>query len=323
LNVVLIAQRGRIGYQALLSVASIRAHHPANEIRMFVCIPRNSKLWKRDPGVDDADLMNAFHQYDCETVFIDNSDFGSDYPHGNKFYAILSLPPEHPFMFLDSDTIVTGRLSLADFDFAQPRLKIANPNWPVLGNSPYTVAEIWSSLYEFFGLDPAEYVDSNCDVNSHRCYPYYQANAMYFAEAGRFGSMMLEMAKQLWSQQPEPVQTQPLKPWLDQVVLPLVLAKLGVPRRSGRDPIHSLVIHYEMPMFLMVRYARAIVAFRGLSQDARLMSVIRHDKGFDYFLSEEGRKLVENTYEEFAARGERIDYRAFKEVIRERAPFLR
>jgi hypothetical protein len=323
LNVALVAQLGRIGYQALLCAASIRAFHAAGDVHISICVPNRSPLWQSDPTVGDADLTHAFKRYDCEIVPFDNVDFGSIYPHSNKFYSILSLPPTEPFLFLDSDTILMRPMCSADFDFCSPALRPATVKWPLPGRSQHTIGEIWRSLYEYFDLDPAPYFDAESGDNSPNSYPYYNAGVMYHAQPTFFGQTMLEMAKRLWRERPTAMENQPLKPWLDQIVLPLVLARLGVPRSRKRDPIQKALTHYQFPFFLMIRYQAAIDCFEVLLRDDGLVSVLKHDKGFHYYLSAEGRELVERTHLEFLNSPDRGNYRVFKDMLRSRAPIMR
>src|SRR5437868_1260080 len=130
LNVGMVAQGGRLGYQALLCAASIRSFHSANQVRVFICIPNKTDLWRDDPRVDDPDLLQSFARYNCEIVRFDNLDFGLRYPHSNKFYSILALPNSEPFLFLDSDGILVAPIRRENLNFQQPALLPAAASWP-------------------------------------------------------------------------------------------------------------------------------------------------------------------------------------------------
>jgi hypothetical protein len=323
-NIALVAQSGRIAYQALLSAASIRTYHPAGDVRIFVCVPNNSGSWNTNPSIsEDRELLDAFERYGCEVVYFDNRHFGSSYPHSNKFYSILSLPPDEPFIFLDSDTMFVGRAEPEYFNFGVPGLSRAMPNWPKPQNSQYTIAQIWESLYGYYGLDPTNYFDRDLGPEAHQCYPYYQGNVMYYERAGIFGEYMLDMALRLWREQPKELEGQRLKPWLDQVVLPLVLARLGIPRREQSDLFRDIIVHYQYPVFLIVRNNRAINKFSELAADSYLVNVLRRDEGFGFYMSDEGRTLVKETYAKFMASGKKWDRNAFRDTMRRKAPTLR
>ena len=235
----------------------------------------------------------------------------------------MSLPPSEPFLFLDSDIILTGRIEPRHFDFVRPGLTPAMPNWPIPKRSNCTIAEIWESLYRYFDLDPSGYFDRSLGANTHQCYPYYQGNVIYSANAGRFGSLMLDMAKRLWAEQPEPVRRQKLTPWLDQIVLPLVLAGLGIARKAQPDPCREIIMHYQYPLFLAVRNVEAMKCFEELRKDPVLESVLQHDEGFRYYMSAEGKEFAAKMYSEFLKSPMRGKKGAFKELMREKAPILR
>lgn len=326
-NVVMVAQRGWLGYQALLCAASIRAHHTADDVRIFICAPNNTRLWSYDPTLNDADLVAAFARYGCELLSFDNADFGSKYPHSNKFYSILSLPADEPFIFLDSDTVIAHSMRDDRFDFANPVLKGGGSSWPKRERDTRSIAEIWRSLYRFFDIDPEPYFDAKHGDNAPQSFPYYAACLMYHESAGRFGSVMLEMARRLWLERPSALGGQKITPWLDQIVLPLVHARLGIPRINDRPRVPRSPLCYRFPGFLVLQAAPKSKVFDELSKDQELISVLTHDEGFRYYLSAEGRELVERTYadavqcaptESFGSSRNQI-----RELMRRRAPMLR
>jgi hypothetical protein len=285
-------------------------------------------LWQTDPRISDLDLIDAFHKYGCAIKIFENADFGSNYPHSNKFYAMLSLPGSEPFVFLDSDVILTGPLHPERLDFARPALRPAESTWPRHdrrgrgSGDPRTIGEVWRSLYEFFDLDPSPYFDSDRGENRHQCFPYYNAGFIYYTGPEPLAGAMLEMAKRLWTERPPALGSQPLTPWLDQIVLPLALARLGVPRSANTiHPVAKSAYHYHLPCFLLIRRP-AIRIFAELSKDKDLLSVLNHDNGFRYYLSDEGKALVEKTYADFLASGEK-EHKAFTTLLRSRAPILR
>jgi hypothetical protein len=323
INVVIVAQQGRIGYQALLCAASIRAFQAANAVRVFVGVPKNSRRWENNPEITDADLIAAFKRYDCEITPFDNTDFGSDYPHANKFYAIGSLPPDEPFLFLDSDSVVVSPIRPRHLNLSEPALKSGGPSWPVKADDGRSVGEVWRSLYEFFDIDPAPWRDPELGDDEHRVYPYYNAGIVYYEQAGRFADLWLEMAKRVWLKRPLAIVNQPIKPWLDQIVLPILLAKLGVPAGRDPDPIHKAVVHYHFPFYLQVRHTKAIELFDTLSKEEALTSVLRKDEGFRYFMSDEARTIVREVHEEFWNSGKQGGYKKFLETLRPRVPLMR
>lgn len=322
LNVAIIAQAGRLGYQALLCVASIRLFHSANQVRVFVCIPNKSDLWRGDPAVSDPDLMQSFARYGCELAYFDNLDFGSRYPHSNKFYSILALPESEPFVFIDSDGILVAPIQPESLNFRRPAFQPASASWPKPNRGSHSISEIWRGLYDFFGLDASTYLDPKQREDSFQYYPYYWAGAIYYAQAGTFGRTILDMALRLWRERPAVLAGQPLTPWLDQIILPLVLARLHIPRAAKPDPIRKFLYHYHTPALLLVHNKMAVECVAELEQDGRLMSTLKHDKGFGFFFSEEGRRLVDAVYGEFRKSGQKGNS-ALKQLFRQRLPVMR
>ncbi len=57
--------------------------------------------------------------------------FGASYPQGNKIEALSVLPAGKPFLFLDTDTLITGPLDRVRFDFARPSASMRREGtWP-------------------------------------------------------------------------------------------------------------------------------------------------------------------------------------------------
>lgn len=85
--------------------------------------------------------------------------FGSDYPHGNRSEALAALP-DAPFLFLDTDTLITGPLSAIPFDFLRPSASMRRENtWPKVELYGPTATETWKALYDRFDLDFASSLD--------------------------------------------------------------------------------------------------------------------------------------------------------------------
>lgn len=322
MNVTFVAQGGRIGYQALLCAASIRNFHPASDVRIFVCIPKNTKKWKTDPSVTDSDVLAGFDRYGCNVVTIDNTQWGSKYPHANKFYSILALPPDEPFVFLDSDTVLVSELSDAALNLHHPALKPGGFSWPQM-TADRSIGETWRQLYRFYGLDPEPFHDPERPDTHHRCYPYYNAGVVYFEQAGAFANRWIGMARELALKKPPLMEGQEMFPFLDQITLPVALASFGVPRAETCDEIHDLVVHYHSPFFLQVRHPEAAVVFEELKKDEPLVSALQHDEAFRYYMSDEARRIVAEVHAEVWCEGGARNYKAFKKALRQRVPIMR
>lgn len=322
-NVVLVAQAGRIGYEALLCAASLRRFHAAADLPIVVGTPRNGPLWKADPTITDAVLRAAFEWYGCTVLEFANDDFGSLAPAMNKACAIAQLPRDEAFLFLDSDVIATEPIDPAAYDFARPVLREATLPWPVVGPDTPSAGEIWRSLYRAFGLDHEASCDQSVGDDHPQRYPYYNAAMFYHATAGRFADTMLAMARRVQHDPPIELTGQERSPWLDQIVLPLAYSGLGVPRRREQRTDLKRLCHYQFPCFLLVQYDHAVKSFAEMCRDEFLVSVLERDPGYQFYLSDAGRRLVMETHAEFKAGGAVGGIPGFKTLLAARVPLMR
>ena len=130
-NLMLIGQSGRLQYEALLLVASLRAKSPQFAGQVFVCEPQPGPLWPDDPSMHPH-IRTALEELGATIPPFDSQHFGASYPHGNKIEALAALPAGEPFLFLDSDTLITGELSSIPFDFSRPSASMRREGtWPV------------------------------------------------------------------------------------------------------------------------------------------------------------------------------------------------
>ena len=58
-NIVLVAQAGRLQYEAVLFVASLRANSPKFKGKVFVAEPQSGPCWERNPKINSDDCRNA------------------------------------------------------------------------------------------------------------------------------------------------------------------------------------------------------------------------------------------------------------------------
>lgn len=63
------------------------------------------------------------------------------------------MPPNEPFIFFDSDTLITGELARLDVDFARPSASMRREGLADTAALRPGYTEIWQSLYDRFGLD--------------------------------------------------------------------------------------------------------------------------------------------------------------------------
>lgn len=227
-NVMIVVQNGRLTYEAVLFAASLRAMSPEFSGQLFLAEPREGPLWKRDPRVQDDAARALLEELGGTFVSFENRAFGQAYPYGNKIEALAALPEGEPFVFFDTDTLITGELASVPFDFDRPSASLRRENtWPELQLYGPGYAETWKSLYDKFGLDFESALDPRYPDEYWRKYPYYNAGFFYGACPQAFGARFLEYALAIRDDAPDELVCQSLDPWLDQVALPLVIHSFG------------------------------------------------------------------------------------------------
>lgn len=261
-NIAIVGQSGRLGYEALVFAASLRARSPKFAGRLFVAEPQPGPLWSADPRIGPAALRDALIDLGAEIIPFENRVFGDSYPNGNKIEMLTALPKGEPFVFFDTDTLILDELTDIPFDFDHPSASLRREGtWPKIELYGPGYADIWRSLYEKFGLD----FDSSLDLSEPDEYwaRYLYFNAGYFFGACPhvFGQRFLSYARAIRDNPPATLVCQSLDPWLDQVALPLVIHSLGGGRDSAAhaylDRTHSC--HYRLFPLLYARESDRVI----------------------------------------------------------------
>lgn len=262
-NVFVVGQAGRLQYEALLFAASLRRFSPAFKGRLIVAEPQPSDKWERDPRMNDSAVLEALTEIDVEVIPFTNQHFGKDYPYGNKIEALGAMPEGEPFVFFDTDTLITGELADVPFDFSRPTASLKRENtWPKLELYGPGYTQIWKSLYDKFGLEFESSLDTSQPDEYWKRYLYFNAGFFFYECPRTFGAKFLEYALAIRDDAPEELVCQPMDPWLDQVALPLVIHGLG----GGRDTLPeglldgSVSCHYRLFPMLYAREADHVVA---------------------------------------------------------------
>jgi len=239
-NVFVIGQNGRLMYEALLFVASLRHSDPDFCGRVFVAEPQAGAKWANDPTIRNGAVRDLLcGEYGAEILPFENRHFGQSYPYGNKIEALMAMPKGEPFVFFDSDTLVCGPLSEVAFDFERPGAsQQVEGTWPKPELYGPGYAGIWRSLYERFGLDFDSSLDLSQPDEYWRRYLYFNAGWFFYRCPHEFGARFLEYALAIRADPGEALAAQTLDPWLDQVALPLVVHSFG----GGRDVLPAGVL---------------------------------------------------------------------------------
>lgn len=260
-NIIAVAQEGRLGYEALLLLASLRASSPQFAGRVLLAEPMPGRLWKGDPRIPAGPLRDKLLDLGAEFVPFESREFGAPYAIGNKMECLTAMP-DAPFLFLDTDTLITGDLANVAFDFNRPTASMRREGtWPDIQLYGPSYYETWKSLYDLMGLDITPTIDTSQPEEYWQRYMYFNAGWFCGASAQQFGARFLDYACKIRDQTPRAVVVQELYPWLDQIALPLVIHSLG----GGRPPLGmagmdgDVSCHYRLLPLLYARESDRVV----------------------------------------------------------------
>ncbi|WP_420558568.1 hypothetical protein [Roseovarius sp.] len=261
-NIVVVGHSGRLQFEAVLFAASLRARSPDFKGRLFVAEPQPGPLWKNDPTMR-GDIRALLESYGAEILPFESRHFGQAYPYGNKIECLMALPEGEPFVFFDTDTLVTGDLTRVPFDFDRPTASLKREGtWPEIQLYGPGYTATWKSLYDKFGLDFESSLDPSLPDEYWRRYLYFNAGFFFYKCPHVFGQRFLDYALAIRDNPPPELVCQSLDPWLDQVALPLVIHSLG----GGRDTLPdglldgAVTCHYRMFPLLYARENDDVVA---------------------------------------------------------------
>lgn len=261
-NILAVGQSGRLQYEAILLAASLRATNPEFAGRLFIAEPQPGALWKDDPRITNSAIRTQLQDFGAEIIPFESTAFGDAYAYGNKIEALLALPDE-PFLFLDTDTLVTGPFDSQNFDFGRPSASMRREGtWPTIELYGPGHAAIWKSLYDRFGLDFATSLDLSQPEEYWQRYLYFNAGWFFYQSPQDFGRRFLDYAVAIRDNPTAELICQPLTPWLDQIALPLVIHSFGGGRpEAGLAGLDGTVTcHWRSLPLLYARESDAVVA---------------------------------------------------------------
>ncbi len=271
-NLLAVGQSGRLEHEAILLAASLRHSDPGFAGTLFIAEPQPGPLWQGDPRMSDR-ARAVLADLGATILPFASRAFGSAYPHGNKIEALSALP-DAPFLFLDTDTLVTGPLSAIPFDFARPSASMRREGtWPQIELYGPTYAQTWQSLYDRFALDFESSLDLSQPEEYWQRFLYFNAGWFFHQSPRAFGARFLDWATAIRDTPPEALVCQELFPWLDQITLPLVIHSFGG-GRPGPDlaPLDgSATCHYRSLPLLYAKESDLAVSV--LEEVARAKSI--------------------------------------------------
>lgn len=217
LSVLFVADGRRLERQSwLLATSLARAHAagPAPDLIAYV-----SADWLPQVGRITRELYDA-----CGValrVLPPAPDWRAPYPHGNKMVAASDERETSRAVFLDTD-IVCARSIAEMADLPSDTVAAAPEGVPTWGRDD----DRWDRAYAHFGLPyPTERIRL-LRGRRMKFVPYYNAGFVAFPDRGagaRFADRWIETALDLDHNCPLGGK----RPWLDQISLPLTLARFG------------------------------------------------------------------------------------------------
>ena len=287
-NIFVIAQSGRLQLEALLFAASLRATNPDIAPRLYIGEPAPGPKWPTDPRIADPAFRAALQQMGATFVPFESRHFGAAYPFGNKIEGLFALPEGEPFVFFDTDTLITGPLGSVAFDFDRPSASMRREGtWPEIELYGPGYGAIWKSLYDRFGLDYESSLDLRQPDEYWERYLYFNAGWFFYRCPHAFGRRFLDTALAIRDDPPDALVCQSLDPWLDQIALPLVIHSLGGgrpgPELAGLDG--DVSCHYRwLPLLYAQESDRAVALLEEIATPNPMKKLLR--------ASEAMRKLV-------------------------------
>jgi len=261
INILAVVQGGRLQYEAVLLAASLRHTNPGWRGKLFLAEPQPGPLWPRDPRITEV-ARDVLEGLGAIMLPFESRLFGAEYPFGNKIEALSALP-DAPFLFLDTDTLVTGPVGTLDFDVFRPSASMRREGtWPKIELYGPGYAQIWGALYTRFGLEFATSLDLAQPDEFWQRYLYFNAGWFFHQSPHTFGARFAEYATAIRDTPPPELALQEMDPWLDQIALPLVIHSLGGgrpgPGLAGLDG--DVTCHYRSLSLLYARESERAVA---------------------------------------------------------------
>ena len=276
-NLLAVAQSGRLEHEAILLAASLRHSDPGFTGTLCIAEPQPGGKWPGDPRISDR-TRGILTDLGAQILPFSARHFGASYPQGNKIESLSALP-EAPFLFLDTDTLITGPLSTIPFDFDRPSASMRREGtWPRIELYGPSHAEIWRSLYDRFGLQMDPTLDLSQPDDYWQRHLYFNAGWFFHRSPDAFGSRFLAWATAIRDAPPAALVGQELFPWLDQITLPLVIHALGGGRPGPElDPLDgSATCHYRaLPLLYARESDQTVEVLEAVAKDRTIRPALR------------------------------------------------
>ena len=300
-NILIVAQQGRLSYEAILFALSLRAKSPEYSRRLYIAEPRKGPLWQDDPRIKDKDIRALLLATGANMVSFESVHFGENYPNGNKIEALRTLPEGEPFIFFDTDTLIIGDLNDVPINFSKPTASLKREGtWPTIELYGPGYHEIWASLYEKFGMDVETALDPTQPTEFWQRYPYYNAGWFYYSCPKKFGELFEKYAVSVQKDPPQALVCQTLYPWLDQIVLPLLIHKLG----GGTDALKlgfldgKTSCHYRyLPLLFAREPDSTLELLKEISAPNSVKKILKQYEVFKWFIYQNKGKKARDMFD--------------------------
>ncbi len=293
LKIIAVVQDGRLAYEALLFMASLRAVAPDVEVLLFE--PQPCAKWGSDPRISDPALRRALMDLGADIRPIPNSTWAEDYPNGSKIDALAAAPAGQNFAFFDTDTIFLAPLDL-EFPFEAPTGSLKrSASWPNPG--PLSRDAIWRGLYDHFEVAFEGTLDDAHPPEDWQRYLYFNAGFFCGSDARAFGARLRELALEVARGNIAALDGQAIYPWLDQIVLPLAIAEAGGGRNAAvaHTIDEELTCHWRvLALFYAREAAWKLEAMERAARDPRICDLIaQYEPMRRLILEGEGQRMRE------------------------------
>ena len=91
-NILIIGQSGRLQYEAIMFLASLRQSAPDYKGQVFVAVQQHTERWNSNPTITDPEIRALIKTLGGTISPFKNTYFGEDYPYCNKIEALSVLP---------------------------------------------------------------------------------------------------------------------------------------------------------------------------------------------------------------------------------------
>ncbi|MDD9923772.1 MAG: hypothetical protein OXQ92_16060 [Boseongicola sp.] len=283
-TVLIVAQDGRLTYEAALFLASLRASAPDFEGDVVVAIPNPGPLWPKDPRVSDAAALELFEKLGASVRYFDCRHFGARYPNGNKIEALTTIEGNEPVLFFDTDTLILGDLAKIDFSNSEATASMARENtWPTppLYGPGYT--DIWRRIYTEFSVDFDRSLDHSFPSEHWEHYLYFNAGWIFHPKAHAFQDLMTRIMLWVRDHTPAELASQKLYPWLDQIALPVAITAAGGGRPGSEfDGLDGdISTHWRaLPLFYAKASAQQLEELAEITAPNRVKKVLKSYEPF-------------------------------------------